>query len=245
MWTGDPARADPSLIPDWWWVDDLDWTTIPGNAGTPLHVACNYELITDNLMDVSHLSFVHTSSIGNAAIAEVKPTTERSERRVVMDRWVPDEPAAPFYQKAGEFAGNVDRWLITITDLPCFTINDAGCVDTGSDARVGHRERGVEIRVLNAPTPETETSTHYFYQHARRFEIDNPDWDEVFRTQYTEVFHEDKVVLEAQQASMDRARGAPAIDINDDGPGLAVRRALRAAIAAEQGASPGQTQAAE
>ena len=77
-------------------------------------------------------------------------------------------------------------------------MNDAGWVDTGTDAREGHRDRGVEIRVLDAPTPETATTTHYFYQHARSYEVGDLDWNDIFRTQFTEVFLEDKAVLEAQ-----------------------------------------------
>ncbi|MBT5458668.1 MAG: aromatic ring-hydroxylating dioxygenase subunit alpha [Rhodospirillaceae bacterium] len=234
IWMGDPALADESLIPDWWWADHPDWACIKGRDGEPLYVKCNYELITDNLMDVSHLSYVHTSSIGTGAVAECPPKTERSERRVTASRWVPDKPAAPFYQKAANFKGNVDRWLITVTDLPCFTMNDAGSVDLGTDASEGHRDAGVEMRVLNAPTPETETTTHYFYQHARGFEVTNPEWDEIYRTQFTEVFLEDKVILEAQQASLNRDPDGFQIDINDDAPCIAVRRALRDLIEAEQ-----------
>lgn len=234
IWMGDPLLADEKLIPNWWWTDHSDWACIKGCGGEPLHVKCNYELITDNLMDVSHLSYVHASSIGTTAVAENTPKTERSNRRVVASRWVPDKPAAPFYQKAGNFRGNVDRWLVTVTDLPCFTVNDAGCVDKGTEAKAGHRSHGVEMRVLNAPTPETETTTHYFYQHARGFEVGNPDWDEIYRTQFTDVFLEDKVILEAQQASMSREPSGLQIDINDDAPCIAVRRALRDLITVEQ-----------
>lgn len=246
IWMGDPAKADPALIPDWWWAEHPEWKTIQGNHGTPLYCTCNYELITDNLMDVSHLSYVHTSSIGNAAVVMEKPKTERSDRRVAARRWVPDQPPAPFWKKAGGFEGNVDRWLVTTTDLPCFTVNDAGSVEVGTDPRPGHRAQGVEMRVLNAPTPETETTTHYFYQHARGFEIDNPDWDDVYRNQFTDVFMEDKMVLDAQQANYNRMPGAPEIDINDDAPGIAVRRALCEAIAREQAEmAAGESQAAE
>ncbi|MDA1324413.1 MAG: aromatic ring-hydroxylating dioxygenase subunit alpha [Proteobacteria bacterium] len=245
IWMGDPALADNTLIPNWWWADHPDWVSAKGRGGEPLHVKCNYELITDNLMDVSHLSYVHASSVGVAAIAENAPRTERSDRQVVASRWVPNKPAAPFYQKAGNFKGNVDRWLVTVTDLPCFTMNDAGCVDAGTDAREGHRDRGVDIRVLNAPTPETETATHYFYQHVRSFEVGNPEWDDIFRTQFTEVFLEDKAVLEAQQAALSRKPDGPQIDINDDVPGIAVRRALRHLIQAEQASNDNTAAAAE
>jgi len=52
IWMGDPALADDKLIPNWWWADHPDWVSTKGRGGEPLHVTCNYELITDNLMDV-------------------------------------------------------------------------------------------------------------------------------------------------------------------------------------------------
>jgi phenylpropionate dioxygenase-like ring-hydroxylating dioxygenase large terminal subunit len=244
IWMGDPAQADETLIPDWFWADHPDWACIQGCGGTPLYTKCNFELITDNLQDVSHLTFIHTSSIGSSAVCEVPPKTTRSEREITADRWIPNKPPAPFWQKAGAFEGNVDRWLISTTILPSCTVNDAGSVEVNTDARQGYRDQGAEMRVLNAPTPETETTTHYFYQHARGFEVDNTEWDEIYRTQFTDVFLEDKVVLEAQQASVSRNPDAAMIDTNDDAPSIAIRNALRAAIAAEQ-AEMGLVAAAE
>ena len=156
---GDPARADETLIPDWFWADHPDWACIQGCGGMPLYTECNFELITDNLQDVSHLTFVHTTSIGSSAVCEMPPKTTRTEREITADRWIPDKLPAPFWKKAGGFEGNVDRWLISTTTLPSCTVNDAGSVAVGSDARPGHRDQGVEMRVLNAPTPETETTT--------------------------------------------------------------------------------------
>ena len=233
IWMGDAALADPALIPNWHWVESENWKTTQGNGGKPLAMACNYELISDNLFDISHLSYVHATSIGTDSILEFPCKTERLERAIRMTRLVMDRPAAPFYQWAGKFEGNVDRWLITTIDMPCNIVNHAGCVDTGTDMREGHRTRGVEIKVLNAPTPETETTSHYFYAHARSFRLDDPEVDEVFRTNYTKVFHEDKTVLEAQQAEMNRSADAPMIDINADGPCIQNRNLLREIIAAE------------
>ena len=233
IWMGDPDRVDEGLIPDWHWVDDPDWRTVRGNGGRPLHCACNYQLITDNLQDITHLSYVHTSSIGNADIVDFSFKTERKARSVHMVRNVMNRPAAPFYQWAGKFKGNVDRWITCDTQMPCFSVNDAGCVDAGTDMRPGHRDRGVEMRVLNAPTPETERTTHYFYAHARHFGLDDEEIENAYRTQFTGVFQEDKAVLEAQQAMIDRDPAAHVIDINADAPGLQCRRLLRELIAAE------------
>jgi len=177
---------------------------------------------------------VHSSSIGSSDIAVCPPRTARSEKEITASRWVPDKLPAPFYKKAGGFQGNVDRWLISTTILPAFTVKDAGSVVAGTNAREGHRKQDVEMRVLNAPTLETETTTHYFYQHARGFEVDNLEWDEIYKTQFTDVFLEDKVILEAQQESLNHYPNQPMIDINGDAPCIAVRNALRAAIANEK-----------
>ena len=178
-----------------------------------------------------------------AGISTVAIKTERTERMVTMTRTVPDRPAAPFYQWAGKFKGNVDRWLITTVEMPAYVVNDAGCVDVGTDTRPGHREYGVEMRVLNAPTPETETTTHYFYTHARHFGLDDDAIEEAYKTQFTQVFLEDKVVLEAQQRSMTMKPDAPMVDINTDAPSIATREMLSELIDKEN--APSVASAAE
>ena len=236
IWPGDPDRADEELLPDWWWCESPEWKTIPGRGSKPLHVNANYLLISDNLFDITHLSYVHTSSIGNLDITDFPAKTERFDRRAVMTRLVLDRPPAPFYKKAGGFEGNVDRWLITTSDLPCYIVNDAGSVRVGSGITPGEADesRGVEMKVMNVPTPETEISTHYFYAHARHFKVDSEEWDEVYRTQFTEVFDEDKVILEAQQRSLNGMPGTHEIDINGDAPNILARKMLDELIAAER-----------
>ncbi len=235
IWPGEPEKADEALLPDWWWCESADWRVIPGRGGTPMHVDANYMLISDNLFDVAHLTYVHPTSIGNDAIVDFPSRTERSDRRVVMTRFIPDRPPAPFWKKAGAFEGNVDRWAITTTDLPCYIVNDAGSVRVGSGMTPGGVDEadGVEMKVMSVPTPETETSTHYFYAHARHFKVASPEWDEIYRNQFTSVFEEDRVVLEAQQARMTSMPGANEIDINSDAPNIQVRRILDELIAEE------------
>ena len=236
IWPGDPAKADEALLPDWWWLDSPEWKTIPGRNGTPMPVEGNYLLISDNLFDISHLTYIHSSSIGNDSIVDFPVKTERFDRRIVMTRLVPNRPPAPFYKKAGGFKGNVDRWIVTTSDMPGYIVNDAGSVEVGSGITPGaaKEEDGVEMKVMNLPTPETETSTHYFYAHARHFKVHDPEWDEIYRTQFTQVFEEDQRVLNAQQASMSLRPDAPEIDVNADAPNIQLRKMMDDLIAAEQ-----------
>ena len=134
IWMGDPARADASSIPNWWFMNHPDWKLVPGNGAKPLPTKCNYEMVVDNLMDLSHLTFVHTSTIGNDEILRFPVRTEREADRVRMTRLMPDVAPPPFYKMAGNFKGNVDRWQIVEGILPCAVDVDVGCTEVGVGA---------------------------------------------------------------------------------------------------------------
>ena len=218
IWMGDPAQADPKLIPEWWWADHPEWAfTQPGQ----IHVKCNYQLVSDNVLDVTHLAYVHASSIGASSITEFPATVEREERLVRLTRWIRDRPPPPLYRKAGGFPGNVDRWQIVEHQPPCFSVNFAGCQDA---------ERRIDLMALSAPTPETERTTHYFFGFVRNFGLRDAEIDAICSRDMVRVFHEDIPVLEAQQRALDLRPGAPALDIKVDAAPLAARRMLQAML---------------
>ena len=219
IWMGEPDKADPSLIPHWWWADHADWAfTRPERV----RVACNYQLIADNVLDVTHLAYVHAGSIGAPSITEFPATVEREERRVRLTRWIRDRPPPPLYQRAGNFPGNVDRWQIVEHVPPCFTVNFAGCSDA---------QRRIELMALSAPTPETARSTHYFFGFVRNFGLGDADTERICALDMVQVFNEDFPVLEAQQRMLELQPGAPRIDIAVDAAPLAARRLLQAMMA--------------
>lgn len=241
IWMGDPARADPALIPDWWWADHPDWAC---TRPDPIYLRCNYQLVNDNVLDVTHLAYVHATSIGSAAITEFPLKTEREEDLVRMTRWIIDRPAPPLYQGAGQFAGNVDRWQIVEHRPPCYSVNFAGCADTGTGAPEGERRgKRIDLMALSAPTPETESTTHYFFAFVRAFGLDDPALERVFAEDFVKVFREDVAVLEAQQRMQARKPSAPRVDINVDAAPLAARRMLEALINAEDSIDSASTAA--
>src|SRR6266508_3891929 len=65
IWLGDAAKADPALIEDFHWLDDPGW----GFGGSYLHVEANYQLLVENLLDTTHLPFLHPTSLGTDAFA--------------------------------------------------------------------------------------------------------------------------------------------------------------------------------
>ena len=232
IWMGDPGAADESLIPDWWWTGDPGWGFNPGPL---LHIRCNYELVTDNLLDLSHLGYVHKQTLGNDAIVDFPVKTERADDMVRMTRWIVDRPAPPLFQKAGGFDGMVDRWQIVESRPPGHTIVYAGCGPTGAGTPEGPREydEGIHIRALNAPTPETDTSTFYFYGHVWDFRLDDDTWKQEMYDGFLQTFLEDVAILEAQQQSIDRDPERGWIDLAVDAPSLTARRQLEARIGLE------------
>jgi phenylpropionate dioxygenase-like ring-hydroxylating dioxygenase large terminal subunit len=225
IWMGEPAKADPALIPDWWWAEHRDWAFTRPDM---IPVKCNYQLVSDNVLDVTHLAYVHASSIGAPSITEFPGTVEREERLVRFTRWIKDRPPPPMYQAAGGFAGNVDRWQIVEHVPPCFSVNFAGCLDS--------RKR-IDLMALSAPTPETERTTHYFFGFVRNFGLDDAGKEKIFSDGMVKVFREDIPILEAQQRALDANPGAPRIDIKVDAAPLAARRMLQSMIEGEQRAS--------
>jgi phenylpropionate dioxygenase-like ring-hydroxylating dioxygenase large terminal subunit len=234
IWMGDPALADPDKITDFHWLDDPAW----GAKGCYLHVKANWQLIVDNLLDLTHLAFVHETTIGNAALvdnAAVKVT--RAPNNVVVTRWIIDAPAPPTFVRAGGFVTPVDRWQIIDFVPPAFLRLDVGCTPTGTGAPQGRRVGGIGMRNLNAITPETETTSHYFWGQAHDWDVHNHATTDMLVEQITTAFLEDVAVLEAQQRNMTIRPGAPQIDINADSGLIQARRILDCIYGEEQAAA--------
>lgn len=248
LWMGDPAKADERLLPDWHVMDHPDWRPVKGDP--PFHIPCHYELFNDNLLDLSHLAYVHIKNIGTTAVPDFPIVTTRGENTVRMIRWILDSPPAPLYARFGGFTENIDRWQYAEAMVPSYNTVRVGCLPAGCGAKPGdhpddysiphggRNAQGFEFWNLNAITPETENSTWYFYAHSRNFAIDDPAMDEEFRVELRRAFQEDVDILAAQQMNIDRHAHNPKdwVDINVDGPGIALRKMVQSAIAAEAAA---------
>ncbi|MDP3086354.1 MAG: aromatic ring-hydroxylating dioxygenase subunit alpha [Rubrivivax sp.] len=208
VWPGDPLAADPALIPDLHWNDDPAWA----GDGKMIGVKCDYRLVIDNLMDLTHETFVHGSSIGNRAVAEAPFVTTHGDRMATVTRWMEGIEAPPFW--AGQirdvhgYEGLVDRWQIIRFEAPCTVTIDVGVAVAGSGAqpagdKPGDRSRGVNGQVLNTITPETDTSCHYFWAFARNYRLQEQRLTHQLREGVSRIFREDETVLEAQQRAID------------------------------------------
>jgi phenylpropionate dioxygenase-like ring-hydroxylating dioxygenase large terminal subunit len=239
VWPGDPARADPELVPDMHWNDDPDWA----GDGNTLFLACDYRLVIDNLMDLTHETFVHASSIGHRAIVEAQPTTTHDDRTVTVTRWMMDIDAPPFWRAQLGRPGNVDRWQIIRFEAPCTIVLDVGVALAGTGAVNGDRSQGVNNRVLNTITPATEGTCMYFWSLLRNYRLHDQSLTTQLRNANARIFEEDRVVVEAQQRSIDTLLDQSLRNLNIDAGSVFARRSIEHLI--EQESVPAQNSGAE
>ena len=198
VWIGEKAAADPALIPDLWPCSAPGWTF----DGGYYHVAADYRLMIDNLMDLTHETHVHAGSIGQPELMEAPLETRVVGDRVILSRWMPGIDPPPFWRGALKRSGPVDRWQICEFVPPAAVMIDVGVAPVGAGATLERHDQGVRGMVIDFMTPESETSMHYFWGMARSFDIDDPGFTARFKRAQGGVFLEDREVLEAQQRAV-------------------------------------------
>ena len=229
IWMGDPARADPALIPDMHWVDDPAWA----GEGKMTPLACNYRLVVDNLMDLTHETFVHGTSIGNSAVAEAPFEVTHGERTAQVTRWMLNIDAPPFWQFQLGKPAKVDRWQYINFEAPAAVVLDVGVALAGTGAPQGDRSQGVTARVCHFITPETERTSFFFWVVRRSFKLNDQRLTTETRERNAAIIAEDEVVLTAQQIAMEENPDAVFYNLNIDGGAMWARRILERMIAAE------------
>jgi len=229
IWPGDPALADSGLIPDLHWNDDPEWA----GDGETMFAKCDYRLFVDNLMDLTHETFVHATSIGNPHVAQTPMTTTHSENKVTSSRWMTDIDAPPFWRAQLGKSGNVDRWQIIAFEAPCTIVLDVGVAPTGTGAPEGDRSKGVNGRVLNTITPETDTTCMYFWSLMRNYKLRDQSLTTLLREANAKIFIEDQVVVEAQQRTLNEQSDRALRNLTIDAGSIRARRIIEDMIAVE------------
>lgn len=225
IWIGEPAKADPALLPDLWFCEDPRWTF----DGDVYPVRCDYRLLVDNLMDLTHETFVHPSSIGQKEIVEAPIETRLEDDSVVVERWMEGIDAPPFWRTFLRRPGPVDRWQVCRFALPSAVTIEVGVAVAGSGARAGDRSQGVEGVVVNFMSPETANSCWYYWGMARSFDIGDAGLTERMRKSQAGVFDEDVVILEAQQRVLDLRPDTRLVTLAIDAGGAHARRLIERA----------------
>lgn len=236
IWMGDPALADPAEIGDIHWFADPGWS----GKSTVFPVAANYRLIIENLLDLTHVTFVHGTTIGNFANAYKSDVrVDKGENEVRVVRWMMDVPAPPAYVKCGGFTTNIDRWQIVHYATPALLrIYTGGCV-AGTGARDGNRQDEMGWMNINFITPETDRTSHYFWGQCQNHAVGDPEiTDMVFQGVKT-AFLEDVEVFSAQQRNRDLgASRLPEVLTSHDAGAMHANRILDRLLAEQAAGAP-------
>lgn len=187
FWPGDPDKADPALIPDLAFVDR------DGMSRSRLVIKANYELLTDNLMDLTHAEFLHVKSFGvNGSIFKGRHSVMREEGSV-WNNWDMEAVDPPMWAAPMLAPGDlVDQWLHMRWQAPATMTLQVGLARAGTG-----REQMVVPQMINPHviTPETQSSSHYFYDHEA-----TPEAKALARQVFVD---EDEPMIEAAQQALD------------------------------------------
>ena len=235
VWPGDKAAADPARLHALPWADDPRWTY----AGGVYHVDCDYRLMIDNLMDLTHETYVHATSIGQPEIEEAAPSTRVEGDAAITSRFMSNIAAPPFWRAA--LRGNhladdvpVDRWQICRFSPPSHVMIEVGVAHAGHGGHDAPAEKKVSSIVVDFITPESDTSIWYFWGMARNFNVEDKVLTETIRSGQAAIFGEDVGILEAQQRNLTEQPSRHLMRLNIDMGGFEARRILERLVAEEQ-----------
>lgn len=230
IWMGDPQAADEAKITPLPWLDDPGWKVTPGY----LRLEAAGQLLVDNLLDFSHVSYLHPKTLaGDPREATTPVKTERSPDGIRVGRWMLDFEPAPLFAAAGGFNGRIDRWQFANWRAPSLVFMDVGAAPAGTGAPEGDRSKGVSIWSTHMITPETETTCHYHFGWARNFKLEDEAMSQLIYDGTVATFLEDKDMIEAQQKKLPGSALDGLVDINADTAQLQARRILSEMIARE------------
>ncbi len=231
IWMGNPALADAGEIFEIGNFDDPAWGM---NKGAALSIDCNYLYVTDNLLDPTHVAWVHQSSFGQAATANTPLRITRKDDGITVWRWMMDVEPAPFYKKIVEFEGNCDRLQHYEVRYPSHALIRAVFTPAGAGGVDGPlHEKTFIMDSYNFMTPETESRTRYYWFQLRNIRPDDEALSQMMSEDVKHAFEEDREVLNQVQKGMTN-RKTPHIDLSIDGGQLRYRRQLEAMIAQER-----------
>jgi phenylpropionate dioxygenase-like ring-hydroxylating dioxygenase large terminal subunit len=232
IWPGRKDLADPKLIPDFDYLSSPHHKTIHGGT----LVRANYQLINDNLMDASHTQYVHMDLLGTDAFRRSTHKIVDEGSAVHSNYLVPDSAIPNAYREYFENPNQAVDYAVNFRWLPAGLVrNRVSLTPVGRPSEEGIHRIGSHFM-----TPETGTTTHYFFSHTRNFQLDDPRVDERIRDwQKSGLMEQDGPMLEAVQSNM----GTEEIDtlhpvyLSIDAAAIRVRRVLSQMIKEEIGQS--------
>ena len=235
VWPGDATLASADKLPALAWAESPEWAY----GGGLYHIGCDYRLMVDNLMDLTHETYVHASSIGQKEIDESPCATKTLPEEVITSRFMQGVSAPPFWQMALRMNGlpadqPVDRWQVCHFTPPSHVLIEVGVALAGRGGIEAPDEVKASAIVVDFITPESEHSIWYFWGMARHFKPHDASLTTQIREGQGRIFAEDRAMLELQQQNHLANPGRRLLNLNIDSGGVHSRRLIERLMAAEQ-----------
>ena len=231
IWMGPAELADPVVIVNYLPDDHVNWP----REHDMLYLKANYVRVLENLMDSSHVSYLHKNSIGSSEndSANAKMDVQRTPGGVKYSRVMRNADAPVDWLKRYPTGKKIDRWTDMEYVAPSTVLQFSGGVNAG-EYDVGVRSGGFLIRTLHAVTPETEKSCFYFFNKADGYaKFEDPGKPRTWAST-TDVFKEDSFMLEQQQLRLENFDTRQLRNFNTDAAPVQMERALEERIRQEQ-----------
>jgi phenylpropionate dioxygenase-like ring-hydroxylating dioxygenase large terminal subunit len=231
LWPGEPDHADPARVPDFSFAPDTPASkTVRGYT----LVQANYQYGVDNLMDLSHIEFVHKGTFAGAGVifAGAHRAYEVGDA-LRSDWWMPNIPTPSMAAHAYPPDARMDHWLEMRWDAPASMRLDVGATLAGAP-----RAAGINIPQAHILTPADQRSSHYFWATSRTDMLNAPDFDAMLQHMFQQAFDdEDKPIIEAAFANVENEAWVDhPVSLGIDAGAMRARRKLHSLMAAEAAA---------
>ncbi len=225
IWMGH-GEPDAGTLPATPWLEDAtNWSVVCG----AVKIDGGFSLLVDNLLDLSHETFLHHGSIGTPEVAEtpIEVETDQERRVVHVYRHMNAVQCPPFYSRTTGLTGQVDRWQDIDYYPPGFYQLNSGIAPVGQPPRPdGSDEHAFHMKIFYGLTPRTEDSVWDFWALARDFCVGDGEVDLFLSKMQAGVVQEDVDALNVLQRRLGSSPEMTEVSIKIDRGGLAARRML-------------------
>lgn len=226
VWWGDREKADPSTIPE------LPWTVDPNRRAVYFywHVKANHQLMADNLLDVSHVDFLHKNTIAS----KIDPTAKEAHAPKVTIETRVEGNAVHSLRKVHDtmLAGVAAKWNgsegpVTRVSTGLWLPPNNCILKLQFAAPDGTIERTINLDHIM--TPEAERTCHYFLDWTWDFGGPGgyPTHADVDREQRELIECDDIPMVEAQQRNLDLFGDVKDVPVKQDRTLIEVHRVLK------------------
>jgi vanillate O-demethylase monooxygenase subunit len=199
-----------------------------------MDIKCNYLWVCDNLLDPSHVAWVHVTSFAGAGTDDEPLEMEKTDRGVIVSRWLKGGSPSPYYADLVKFDGNCDRLQHYEMCVPAIALNKSIYTPEGTG---GHGKAHIDTTYINISynfmTPLDEDNTRYFWFQHRNTDPNDKDISARMNDGALMAFLEDKEILEDVHLGM-KNPATMNIDLGLDSGAKQFRMLLKRKIEEEQ-----------